>query len=158
MNKLILIPLKRSDRAEDFIPYIAEVARPGMQVVFMVPYAIDGFRRSRVDYGRRATVEGIRLANYYKWETNLETAKTRLAPALATMKTNGIEAAVDVYVGSMRSVLRSYAAKGDVYLIVTRASIWQKIAGLLTGDNSLWGLFKRPTFSPVLLMHPMTIT
>jgi hypothetical protein len=46
MKKLILVPLKRNDRAEDLMPYVEEIARPDMKAVFMVPYPVDGFRWS----------------------------------------------------------------------------------------------------------------
>jgi hypothetical protein len=54
MKKLILVPLKRNDRAEDLMPYVEEVVRPGMKAVFMVPYPVDGFRWSHEEIGRKA--------------------------------------------------------------------------------------------------------
>ena len=44
MKKLILVPLKRNDRVEDWLPYVDEITRPGMKAVFMVPYPVVGFR------------------------------------------------------------------------------------------------------------------
>jgi hypothetical protein len=35
-----------------------------------------------------------------------------------------------------------------------RAGIGQRIAGFLDGSSSLFELFKRPTVSTVLLIHP----
>ena len=85
MKKLILVPLKRYDQVEDFMPYITEVARPDTKAVFMVPYPVDGFRWSRADGGLKAIEEGMRLADYYNWDTNLTKAKTRLGPAMAAL-------------------------------------------------------------------------
>jgi hypothetical protein len=158
MKKLILVPLKRNDRAEELMPYVEEVARAGMKAVFMVPYPVDGYRWSREDCGRKAIEEGIRLADYYNWDTNLQKAGARLAPAMEVLSAKGIEAGVELYAGSMRRAIQEYAAKGDVHLIVSRAGIGQKIAGLLTGNSSLFDLFKRPSFDPVLLIHPSTVT
>lgn len=157
MKKLILVPLKRSDRAEDLLPYVEEVARPGMKAVFMVPYPVDGFRWSREQFGRKAIEEGIRLAKYYDWDTNLQKAGERMAAATEALSAKGIEAGVDLYAGNMGRAIREYAAKGDVHLILSRAGIGRKIAGLITGNNSLWDLFKRPSFDPVLLIHPTTV-
>jgi len=154
MNKKILVPMKRNDRAEDLIPYVEKVARPGMKVVFMVPYPVDGFRWSHEEFGRKAIQEARILASYYTWDTNLQKAKDRISPALKSLASKGIEVAVDLYAGSMRSAVRDYAAKGDVHLIVTRAGIGQRIVGFLNGSNSLFDLFKRPALSPVLLIHP----
>jgi hypothetical protein len=44
MKKLILVTLKRNDRAEDLLPFVEEVARSGMKAVFMVPYPVGGLR------------------------------------------------------------------------------------------------------------------
>jgi hypothetical protein len=156
MKKLILVPLKRNDRVEDFVPYVAEVARPGMKAIFMVPYPIDGFRWSRADCGRKAIEEGIRLASYYDWETNLHKARVRLAPVLAALSANGIEAAVEVYAGNMRTALRDYAVKGEVHLIVTRGTIVSWIERLLDTAISVFRTLKRPSVSPVMLVNPRT--
>lgn len=40
MAKQILVPLKEHDRIEEIIPYIEEVARPGMRVVFLEGQAV----------------------------------------------------------------------------------------------------------------------
>ena len=36
MNKKILVPLGQYDRSQEIIPYIENVVRPGMKVVFLV--------------------------------------------------------------------------------------------------------------------------
>jgi hypothetical protein len=54
----------------------------------------------------------------------------------------------------MRSAVEEYATKGDIHLIVTRASTIERIAGILSGSNSLLDLFKRSVLSPVLVIHP----
>jgi nucleotide-binding universal stress UspA family protein len=118
---------------------------------------VDGFRWSHEEIGRKAIEEGIRLASYYNWDSNLRKARERIAPALKALSVKGIEVAVELYAGSMRRAIQEYAAKGDVHLIVSRAGIGQKIAGLLTGNSSLFDLFKRPSFNQVLLIHPTTV-
>ena len=57
MNKKILVPLAQSDRAEEMIPYVEKVARPGMEVVFLVRYPIDGFIWAKEEFGMRAALE-----------------------------------------------------------------------------------------------------
>lgn len=154
MSKKILVPLAQNDRAEEIIPYIEKVARPGMKVVFMMPYPVEGFRWPREEFGNKAVQEAKMLASYYSWETNVQEAKERILPASKALASSGIEVAADVYAGSMRRAVQDYAAKGDVHLIVTRAGIGQRIAGLLDGSSSLFELLKRPTVSTVLLTHP----
>jgi hypothetical protein len=157
MKKIILVPMTRNDRAADLLPYVEEVARPGMKAVFMMPYPVDGFRWSREESGCKAIEEGMRLARDYNWNTNVERARKRIAATTAALSAMGIEAGVELYAGNMGRAIREYAAKGDVHLIVSRAGIGQKIAGLLSGNSSLFDLFKRASFEPVLLIHPTTV-
>ena len=58
MNKKILVPLGQYDRSEEMIPYIEKVARPGMKVVFLVRYPVDGFIWAKEEYGMKAALEG----------------------------------------------------------------------------------------------------
>ena len=157
MKKLILVPLKRNDRAEDLLPYVDEVARPGMKAVFMMPYPVDGFRWSHEEIGRKAIEEGKRLANYYTWDTNLRKARELIAPALKALSAKDIEVAVDLYAGSMRRAVRDYAVKGGVHLIVTRARVGNWIERLLDAAPSACRSLIRPSFSPVMLINPRTL-
>ena len=155
MNKKILVPLGQYDRPEEMIPYVEKVARPGMKVVFLVRYPVDGIRWQKEEYGMRAALEMRELVRHYSWEGNFEKAKTRVAIASAALRAKGIEAAVDVYAGGLKKAVRSYTAKGDVHLILTRAGVGQRIASFLSGSDSLLDLFT-PRKSPVLLTHPGT--
>lgn len=156
MNKKILVPLGRHDRSEEMIPYIENVARPGMQVVFLVRYPVDGFIWAKEEYGLRAALEAKELVHYYSWEGNLENAKKRVAPACEALRAKGIETAVDVYAGSLKKAVRSQTLNGDVHLIMTRAGLGDWIARLFDGTSSVFKWFKRSSFSPVMLINPRT--
>ena len=156
MNKKILVPLGQYDRSEEMIPYIEKVARPGMQVVFLMRYPVDGFIWGREEYGMRGALEAKKLVNYYSWEGNLENAKRKVATACEALRAKGIEAAVDVYAGSLKKAVRSHMLNGDVHLIMTCAGIGDWIARLFGGTNSVFKWFKRPRFSPVMLINPRT--
>ena len=51
MNKKILVPLGKYDRSEEMLPYIGNVARPGMKVVFLGRYPVDGLIGSKSEIG-----------------------------------------------------------------------------------------------------------
>jgi hypothetical protein len=153
MRKKILVPLAQNDWTEDMIPYIEKVARRGMNIVFLVRYPV-GFIWAKEEYGMRAALQTKELVNYYSWENNLENAKGKLSPVCEALRAKGVEATVDVYAGSLKKAVRSHTGSGDVHLILQRAGIGQRIAGLLDGSSSLFELFKRPTVSTVLLTHP----
>jgi hypothetical protein len=157
MNKKILVPLGQYDRSEEMIPYIENVARPGMKVVFLVRYLVDGIGWRKEEYGMRAALEAKKLVNYYSWEGNVEKAKQQVAQACQALRAKGIETAVDVYAGSLKKAMRSHTLNGDVHLIMTRAGIGDWIARLFAGTNSIFKWFKRPSFSPVMLINPRTL-
>jgi hypothetical protein len=157
MNKKILVPLGQYDRSEQMIPYIENVARPGMKVVFLVRYPVDGFIWAKEEYGLRAALEAKKLVSYYSWEGNLETAKKQVAPASEALRAKGVEVAVDVYAGSLKKAVRSHTLNGDVHLIMTRAGVGDWIARLFDGTNSIFKWFKRPSFSSVMLINPRTL-
>jgi len=156
MNKKILVPLGRYDRSEEMIPYIENVARPGMKVVFLVRYPMDGIGPRKEEYGMRAALEAKKFVNYYSWEGNLEKTKQQVAPACEALQAKGIETAVDVYAGSLKKAVRSYTLNGDVHLIMTRAGIGDWVARIFDGTISVFKWFKRPSLSPVMLINPRT--
>jgi hypothetical protein len=157
MSKKILVPLGQNDRTEEMIPYIEKVARPGMKVVFLMRYPVDGFIWAKEEYGMRAALKAKKLVNYYSWEGNLESAKKQVAPTCEALRAKGIEADIDVYAGSLKKAVRSHTLNGDVYLIMTRARIEDWIARLFDGTKSIFKWFKRPSFSPVMLINPRTL-
>ena len=157
MNKKILVPLGQYDRSEEMIPYIEKVVRPGMKVVFLMRYPVDGIGLRKEEYGMRAALEAKNLVNYYSWEGNLEKAKQQVAPACEALRARGIEAAVDVYAGNLKKAVRSHMLDGDVHLIMTRAGIGGWVARLFNGTISIFNWFKRPSVSPVMLINPRTL-
>ena len=154
MSKKILVPLAQNDRAEEVLPYVERVARPGMNVVFLVRYPVDGIKWPTKEPDTETDAEVRQLLDHYSWETNVNRAKAEVAPAARALRGRGIEVIVDVYGGSLKKAVRSHTVNGDVHLIMTRAGIAQRIAGFLNGNSSLFDLFKRPAVSPVLLIHP----
>ena len=157
MNKKILVPLAENDRTEEMIPYVEKVARPGMKVVFLVRYPVDGFIWGQEEFGMKAALEAKKLVRYYSWEGNLRRAAEKVSSADAALRPKGVEVAVDVYAGSLKKAVRSHMLNGDVHLIMTRAGIGDWIARFCDGTNSVWNWFKRPRFSPVLLINPRTL-
>jgi hypothetical protein len=151
MNKKILVPLAQNDRTEEMIPYIEKVVRPGMKVVFLVRYPVDGFIWGKEEFGMKAAFEAKKLVSHYSWEENLRRAAKRISYAAEVLGCKGVEVAVDVYAGSLKKALRSHTLNGDVHLIMTRAGIGDRIARLFDGTGSVFDWFKRPRFSPVLL-------
>ena len=156
MNKKILVPLGRYDRTDEMIPYIEEVARPGMRVVFLMRYSVSGIKWPIKEPDTETASEVKELLDYYSLEANLKRAKAEIAPAVEALGESGVEVTVDVYAGSLKKAVRSHTASGDVHLILTRAGLGNWIARIFNGTNSVVKLFRRPSFSPVRLIDPRT--
>ncbi len=127
MNKKILVPMKRNDRVEDFIPYVENVARRGMKVVFLIPYPVAGLRWSTKELGHKAIMEGQRLARYYTWDANLKKAKDWISAALKVLPAKGIEVGVDLYAGSSAGSRSEGRCSSDRYPRANRGLDWTTV-------------------------------
>jgi len=157
MNKTILVPLGQYDRAEEILPYVEKVVRPGMQVVFLMRYPVGGIKWPTGEPDTVTASEVRELIDYYSWEGNLRRAAKGISHASEVLGCKGVEVSVDVYAGSLKKALRSHTLNGDVHLIMARAGIGDWIARLFDGTNSIFKWFTRPSFSSVLLINPRTL-
>jgi hypothetical protein len=157
MNKKILVRLGRYDRTGEMVPYVEKVARPGMKVVFLVRYPLEGINWPTKESDRESASEVKELLDHYSWQANVKRAKAKITPAIEALERKGIEVAVDVYAGRLKKAVRSHTRNGNVYLIMTRAGIGEWFAGLFDGASSVLNTFKRASFSPVLLINPRTL-
>lgn len=162
MNKQILVPLRQHDRIEDVLPCVERVAQPGMKVVFLLGYPVEGFTRHLALYTQlegglsQRTAAARHLANIYSWEGNLRRAESRVSPAREALERMGAEVAVEAYAGSLNKAVAKYAAKGEVHLIITPAGIGNRISRFLSGTIFGFQVFKRRSFSRAVLIHPCT--
>ena len=155
MSKEILVAMKSQDRIEDMIPCLEKVAQPGTKVTFLFHYPVDGFALPKQEAGTiAAALEAKKLAAYYAWEANVQRAERKVSPAFEVLSRNGAEAAVEVYAGSLKKAISKRTRKGDTHMVMMHAGIGQWIASFFNGTNSVFKLFKRPSFSPVLLIRP----
>jgi hypothetical protein len=77
-------------------------------------------------------------------------AEHKVFLALEGLHKRGIETAVDVYLGSLKRVVKNYMRKGNVHFIMKRASKGSAIRQFV---RRAFGSFNSPTFSPVLLLQ-----
>jgi hypothetical protein len=161
MAQQILVPLRRDDRIDEILPYIEKLCQPGMRVVFFIRYPVSGFaglQNQLLNMETGINMQAARqIAERYTWDRQEQLAKQRVFPACKVLRTRGAEVAVEVYTDSPRKVVRNYTLKGDVHLIMMRAGLGLRIRRLLREAISSFGLFKRPSFSPVLLVHPTAL-
>jgi hypothetical protein len=159
MAAKILVPLKTRDQIEEIIPYIEKVAEPGASVVFLVHHPVNGFKWLQaycgiMQCGLEKTIAVRRMIESYSLKTRMQLAQGRVFKTCETLHDMSLNFTVDVYTGSLRKTLRSYANNGDASLLVMRPGIGQRIKSFLQGVDSIGTMFRRPTASSVLLLHP----
>ncbi len=151
MSKKILVPVAQRDEIEEMIPYIEKVARSGTKVLFLMRYPARGIKWPTREPDTESASELQELLGRYSWEANLRRAEAEVAYAVKAFGEKGIEAAVDVYAGSLKEAVRSHTVSGDVLLLPMRVAIRQRMAAFLR--NLLFRPLRGSTPSPALLIH-----
>jgi len=154
----ILIPLNSRHRIKNLIPYLEEVAKPGMRVVFLIPYPVDPWSWLQdhwvtTESSRQAMLAGRKITKTYSRERQKALAEERIAPWHHALHKLDVEVTVDVYTGSLASIVESYNRGGDVSLIM-RPQNGLSIMRSLCQTIAFLGLIKRVSFPPVLLLRP----
>jgi hypothetical protein len=150
------------DRIEDIVSCVERVAQPGMKVNFLMRFPVESTRRILTLFARAE--EGIpdayaaqeQLVNIYSTHASVQRAEKKIAPAVEALRSKGVQATVAVYEGSLRMAVRHQSLTGDVRWIMTHGGIWDRIGCFLSGTASILDLFRRPTGSPVVMVHGRT--
>jgi hypothetical protein len=158
MAQKILVALKRGDRIEEIVPYLEEVTKPGMSVVFLIHHPVKGFKWLQaycgiMQCGLDSALAIRRMIESYSMRMRTQLARQKVFNTCENLHKLGVKAAVDVYTGSRREALRSYGNNGDTHLIVMWPGIGQRIMSILHGAVSIGSIFSEPFFSSVLLFH-----
>ena len=162
MREQILVPLRKRDGVKEIIPYIEKITKPGRRVIFLVHHPVDGFKWLQAYCAIMASGIAIAPAVRKMVESHSIEERRRLAGqkvflTCEALHKTGVEMAVDVYGGSLKKVIKRYARNGDGHLIMMPASGARRITNFLQGKLPLFSLFRRPSFSSVLLFHPSAL-
>ena len=168
MEQEILVAIKSEDRLSQMIPYIQKVAQPGMRVVLLIRFIANSVSKplphdsielecaEESGYGEeeqpKLTVKNINGTQ--SMEERKLSAEHKVFLALEALIKKGIDITVDLYTGSLGRALKAHTSKGGVHIILMRANRKRLIMDSFQKAFSVFGLFKRSTFSPVLVLHP----
>lgn len=153
MAKQILVPLRKEDPIKDIMPCIERIVQPGMKVIFLFRYPVNGYLWPRLDPGIQAALAARKIGEYYSWDEQRQLAENKVFLAREAFEKRGVEVTVDVYTDGLRKVVTNHTSNGDVHLVMMRAGIGLGIMKVLHGAI---GFFKRPGFSPMYLVYPGT--
>ena len=121
----ILVPFNSQLRVKDIVSVLEEAAKPGMRVVFIVSYPVDPWEWFRDHWvttasARYAVLAGRKVMERYSWDGQMALAEEMVAPWRSVLQKMGVTATVDVYTGSLSSVVETYR-RGDEISLVMRA-------------------------------------
>jgi hypothetical protein len=158
MADQILVALSSYHRVDDMMPYLGEVAKRGTRVVFLIRYPLDRSLWLKdhwvtTESSRDAMLSGRLIMKRYSPERQRELAEERLAPWRRVLQNMGVEAIVNVYTGSLASVVKRYSQGGEVSLIM-RSQTSLSVIHLLRRLLGFLGLFRTVGYRPVLLLRP----
>jgi hypothetical protein len=151
----IIVPLRGSDRIEQFLPYIEQVAQPGMKIVFLVHFDVSRFKELTDQL--LAIHTGIQPAFLPAQsedgivEDARRSVQYRVLSACETFRKKGITVDVNIYAGPLRRVVNDYLKKEDVYLVMMRPNL-DRVAAYLCKIGSAFRSFKPAIVPPVFLL------
>jgi hypothetical protein len=180
MAEQILVLMKKNDRVEEIIPYVEQVAQPGMRVIFLVPdagihnreaswwrdwrIAMEVEKQTRLATGLPAGYSWASKSSLarerhlpvceYSWESQKRLYQETLFPLCAPLRNKGCEVSVALYMGSLRKAVRNYALNKDVYLIMVHPGVARWITRFFDRTAPTLNVFNRLGVSPVLLIQP----
>jgi hypothetical protein len=105
----ILVPLRRNDKIEDVLPYLEQIARPGGKVTLLVHYSVEG-----QDWFQDKSLPS--MVN----ERGLVAERDTFL-ALQPLRERDVTVALDIYAGPLRKVVKQYALRGDIDLLMIPA-------------------------------------
>jgi hypothetical protein len=119
----ILVPFNLHLQVEDIISAIEEAAKPGMGVVFLVRYPVDPWEWFRDHWvttasSRDAMLAGRKIIEKYSWDGQMALAEEMVAPWRYVLQKIGVTVAVDVYTGSVSSVVENYSRGDGISLVM----------------------------------------
>ena len=123
MSGQILVPFNSHLRVEDIISVIEEAAKPGMRVVFLVRYPVDAWEWFRDHWvttasARNAMLAGRKIIEKYSWDGQMALAEELVAPWRYVLQKTGVTVAVNVYTGSLSSVVENYSREDEMSLVM----------------------------------------
>jgi hypothetical protein len=158
VTEQILVPLKRHDRVEEFLPYVEDIARPGMRVVFLVYLGRSGFKELTdqllaIHTGIQPELLPATISEGDVLENRRQSAEARLTAACVVLRKRGVKIEVNVYAGRLQRIIDEYLQKQDVQFIMMRPG-GSRMMRFLRHCVSMPRFAKLSPVPPVLLVHP----
>jgi hypothetical protein len=157
MESHILVPLRSSDQIRQVMPYLYEIARPRMKLLFLVQSRSKEIHEVMNQLLSLHTgIDSVRLP----WGNQHDIAQQRASlfkekvfATCAPLAKRGVEIRVTVYRGSLRRVLREHVRRENVQLVIMCPASRRWALALLQRIGPLSRAFNFRSLPPVLLLH-----
>jgi hypothetical protein len=154
MSQQVLVPIKGHDNIEEILPYLEDIARPDMKIVFLVHFGANRFAELA---GQLLEIQSGMPANFSS-DTGVPQANLtrRIERASRELSDRGVQIEVKFYSGRLRPLLRQYSEVEGSNLVIMRPGrnrTWRWVQNLFAALR----LTKPSPAMPVVLCHPDNI-
>ena len=123
MSGQILVPFNSHVRLKDMMSVIEKDAKPGIRIVFLVRYPVDPWEWFRdhwvtTESSRNAMLAGAKVTKKYSWEGQTALAEEMVAPWRHVLQNMGVKVTVEVYTGSLSSVVANRSRQDGISLVI----------------------------------------
>ena len=136
MSGQILVPFNSHARVNDIISVIEKAAKPGTRIVFLIRYPVDPWEWFRdhwvtTESSKDAMLAGRKITERYSRAGQRALAEEMIAPWRHALQKMGLKATVDIYTGSLSSVVEHYSRGDGISLVMPDHPRHQHIGNFL---------------------------
>jgi hypothetical protein len=135
MNRHVLVVLRRGDDLDDVLPYVEEIARPGLTITFLIDHSLSGLTEVLNQAFKTTPVQQLSRTGP-DVESPMGTTNGDQQSGTASrqeLRKQGVEIKVRVYTGNLKRILRELMEKECVQTIVMRQHkdhFWRQLLSL----------------------------
>lgn len=153
MSQQVLVPIKGHDNIEEILPYLEDIARPDMKIVFLVHFGTNRFAELagqllEIQSGLPAKFSGDAGVPQTNFSHRIERVSRELS-------NRGVQIEVKFYSGRLWPILRQYSEVEGSKLVIMRPGRNRVGRGFQRLFSAL--LAKTSPTMPVVLCHPSNI-
>jgi hypothetical protein len=154
MNRQVLVPLKGHDNIEEILPYLEDIARPDMTIIFLVHFGANRFTELA---GQLLEIQSGTPAKFSS-DTGVPQSNLthRIQRASRELSDRGVHMEVKFYTGQLRPILRQCIEDEPSQTVIMRPRV-NRAKRWMQNLSAALRLAKPSGAVPVILCHPSRI-
>ena len=159
MREAILVPIDQCDPIEQIVPWVDNIAKPGMSVVFLVRSSVNNWawiyaHVTAIQTGNVIALQTCNAQERARLEEEQQSAELKLAALRESLRRKGLETEVKIYAGGLKKTLANLTKDENVRFVMISGGRVNLFARLIGPVARFFNPFKRAGFSPLVLIHP----